>query len=169
MGTRAHEGSGTKRKGKRKALRLERVPCGGGVWAAVCVDTRMKHSKTASATNYPTAAEIGMRHYACCKLIGHNTHTGEKEEEVQEEGEQEEEEDSYLGFCLFAQRAGSCNNNSGRRTPRTAKGFAFSLSSIALLVCSAPAAVPVAVNSVASLLCNVSANGVCTVFGNTLN
>lgn len=86
---------------------------------------------------------------------------------MQEEGE-EEEEDSYLGFCLFAQRAGSCNNNSGR-TPRTAKGFAFSLSSIALLVCSAPAAVPVAVNSVASLLCNVSANGVCTVFGNTLN
>lgn len=49
------------------------------------------------------------------------------------------------------------------------KGLPFSLSSIALLVCSAPAAVPVAVNSVASLLCNVSANGVCTVFGNTLN
>lgn len=77
--TRAQEhtrGRGKRRKGKRKALRLERVEGGGGAWAAVCVDTRMKHSKTASATNYPTAAEIGMRHYPCCKLIGHSKHRG---------------------------------------------------------------------------------------------
>lgn len=155
--TRAQEhtrAGGKRRKGKRKALRLERVAGGGGAWAAVCVDTRMKHSKTASATNYPTAAEIGMRHYPCCKLIGHSKHRG---------GGGSAGAGGYVfGFCLFAQRAGSCNNNSEGFFLVRQKGLPRSLSPIALLVCSAPAAV-------ASLLCNVSANGVCTVFGNTLN
>lgn len=74
--TREQGHKSTRGEGKRKALRLERVAGGGGAWAAVCVDTRMKHSKTASATNYPTAAEIGMRHYPGCKLIGHSKHRG---------------------------------------------------------------------------------------------